>query len=323
MNLSELGEFGLIRRFSKSTPSHQNVIVGIGDDAAAVVVPREEKLLLLTCDPVIEGIHFDSTAKPFQIGWKAMARNLSDIAAMGGKPLYALVSAALPSSTSVSKAQEIYRGLSTLAKKYQVAIVGGDTSHTKRGIHITVTVVGEIDRSKMILRSGARIGDILCVTGTLGGSLSSGKHLHFEPRVAEAQFLCNFFRPSAMMDLSDGLASDLHRLAEKSHVGFEIWSDRLPLSNALKGKKSPFKKLMTHALKDGEDYELLFTISAQRLPSLQKAWRKKFRLKLTPIGRVQSQKAGIQLINRLTKKSTGEFPLTENDHFKTTKSSGC
>jgi thiamine-monophosphate kinase len=314
MQLSQLGEFGLIQKISRLSSLSKKVALGIGDDTAAVVGPDKGKYLLLTCDGVIENIHFFSGTPAYKIGWKAMARNLSDIAAMGGKPLYALVAASLPPSMTEKKALDIHRGLSAAAKRYGVAVIGGDTSRSRHGIHLTVTVVGEVDRTRMITRSGAHEGHVVCVTGSLGASIL-GKHLCFEPRVKEAQFLAKRFRPTSMMDLSDGLASDLQRLAEQSRVGFEIWADKIPISAGLRKQRFKKKQEIAHAFQDGEDYELLFTISPVVFSKLQKAWKKQFRLSLTQIGVVRPRNFGIRVLaNNLSSKPMA-LPKVRNDHF--------
>jgi thiamine-monophosphate kinase len=307
--LSQLGEFGLIRAISKGATSPKEVIVGIGDDTAVVSV-QSRNLLLLTCDPVIEGVHFTSSAKPFDIGWKAMARNLSDIAAMGGIPKYALVAASFPKTYKASKAFEIHRGLKAAAKKFDVTIIGGDTS-SDRHLHLTVTLIGEIQKKELVTRAGAKQGDLLCVTGKLGGSIF-GKHLSFTPRILEARFLAQNFKPTAMMDVSDGLASDLQRLSEQSKVGFEIWTDEIPVSEILKSKVKNKNEQIRRALSDGEDYELLFTISKKKFNELQRKWKHHFKLLLTPIGVVKDSRFGIKYISQ--RKNNLKVSV-KNDHF--------
>jgi len=316
MQLSDLGEFELIRRISRLCPSSSRVVLGIGDDTAAVLPGRKDHLILLTCDSVTEKIHFDSSATPYQIGWKAMARNLSDIAAMGGRPLYSLVAACFPRHIPLSKALGIQRGLAAAARRFGVAMIGGDTSRSSHGIHLTVCLVGEVRRSEMIRRSGARQGDILCVTGTLGAGLL-GKHLCFQPRLREAQFIARRFRPSAMMDLSDGLASDLHRMTGQSRVGFEILAEALPISHALRSRRFSRNREIHHALCDGEDYELLFTLSPKRFRLLQTAWAEKFRLKLTQIGIVRPRSFGIKMFENSKSRTIRPFPAPANDHLRT------
>jgi thiamine-monophosphate kinase len=228
--------------------------------------------LLFTCDPVVEGVHYRPGTPARQVGWKAMARNLSDIAAMGGQPRWAVVSLGLRPRTPVAWVEQLYAGLHAAARRFGCAIVGGDTTHVTKEPFVVVTLLGEVKRARVALRSGARVGDAVFVTGTLGGSLA-GKHLRFIPRLREAQWLVQHFRIQAMMDLSDGLASDLHRLAEASGVGFHIAGARVPCHGSL-----------WEALTDGEDYELLFTVRRHDAQALRKAWP--FRLRLTEIGGV-------------------------------------
>lgn len=311
MKLSRLGEFGLIRLISKKPTRSKSVVIGIGDDTAAIRT-EGKNLLLLTCDSCIEGVHFTRKTKPFSIGWKVMARNISDIAAMGGLPRFALIAASLPKSYPVRSALEINRGAVAAARKFGVNIVGGDTSHD-RHIHLTVTLIGEVRPAEMVLRKGAKPGDFICVTGTLGGSIH-GKHLHFNPRVVEGRFLASRFKPSAMMDLSDGLASDLCRLREQSNVGFEVWTENLPISPELKNKTKNRKSQMAHAITDGEDYELLFTINPKVFKSLSTAWKRKFNLKLTRIGVVKEKNFGIQFLKDAFTNERMSIKLT-NDHF--------
>jgi len=241
--IHDIGEFGLIRQLQKQIPR-------AGDDCA--VLPGGG---LLTCDPVIEGIHFAPGTSAYRVGWKAMARNLSDIAAMAGTPRYAVISLGLRKNTPVRYVTELYRGLRAVAVKFGCEIVGGDTAHITGSQFIVVTLLGHARRP--ILRSGAKPGDTVFVTGKLGGSLASGKHLTFTPRIREAQWLAKNFRIHAMMDISDGLASDLYRLIESSRVGFDISSTKIP------GK-------LPGALTDGEDFELLFTVSPRDAGKLRK-----------------------------------------------------
>jgi thiamine-monophosphate kinase len=254
----DIGEFGLIRQLAKRIPL-------AGDDCA--VLPGGG---LLTCDPVIEGIHFLPNTPARQVGWKAMARNLSDIAAMGGAARYAVVSLGLRPNTPVRWVRELYNGLHAAARRFGCAIAGGDTAHVRHEQFVVVTLLGHADRP--VLRSGAKVGDAVFVTGKLGGSLA-GKHLKFVPRIREAQWLVHHGRVHAMMDVSDGLASDLHRLVEASGVGFDIAGDRVPCNGTLPA-----------ALGDGEDFELLLTVAGQDAAKLKGSWP--FALRLTEIGRV-------------------------------------
>lgn len=252
----DLGEFGLIRQLAKTIPR-------AGDDCA--VLPGG---LLLTCDPVIEGIHFLPQTPARKVGWKAMARNLSDIAAMGGQPRYAVVSLGLRPTTTVRWVRELYAGLHAAARKFGCEIVGGDTAHTRNDQFVVVTLLGHADRP--VLRSGAKPGDIVFCSGKLGGSFRSGKHLRFTPRIREARWLVANVRVHAMMDISDGLASDLHRLVEASHVGFDIASAKIP--GRLPG-----------ALTDGEDFELLFTVAPREAGKLRRRFHEIGRVIPTPV----------------------------------------
>ncbi len=237
----DTGEFGLIRKLCARMPQ-------ASDDCAVLPGPRG-KFLLLTCDPVIENIHFLPATPPHRVGWKVMARNLSDIAAMSGRPKWAVVSLGLRPHTPVRYVQELYRGMRAVAGKFGCKIVGGDTAHVRHEQFVVVTLVGEVERHRLVLRRGARPGDAVFVTGTLGGSIH-GKHLTFTPRIKEARWLTRHFRIHAMLDISDGLASDLQRLVESGHVGFDICSKKIPANGSLRA-----------ALTDGEDFELLFTVS--------------------------------------------------------------
>ncbi len=241
--IRDIGEFGLIQQLQKQIPL-------AGDDCA--VLPGGG---LLTCDPVIENIHFLPDTPARQVGWKAMARNLSDIAAMGGQPQYAVVSLGLRPGTPVRWVRDLYAGLHAAARRFGCEIAGGDTAHVRHEQFVVVTLLGHADRP--VLRSGAKPGDVVFVTGELGGSFRSGKHLRFTPRIREARWLVEHVRVHAMIDVSDGLASDLRRLVEASHVGFNIASAKIP------GK-------LPGALTDGEDFELLFTVAPREADKVQR-----------------------------------------------------
>lgn len=215
----DLGEFGLIRELQGIIgPARGSVVLGIGDDCAVLRGDNPDRHLLYTCDPVVEGVHYRQTDPPRRVGWKAMARNLSDIAAMGGVPRWAVVSIGLRRKTGARWVKELYAGLRAAARKFGCQIVGGDTTHVKHEQFVVVALIGEVERSRMTLRGDAKIGDSVLVTGTLGGS-RRGKHLTFTPRLKEARWLVSNFPVHAMMDLSDGLSSDLQRLVEASGPG--------------------------------------------------------------------------------------------------------
>ncbi len=265
----DIGEFALIKKLCASIPR-------AGDDCA--VLPGN---LLLTCDPVVEGVHYLPATPARRVGWKAMARNLSDIAAMGGRPRWAVVSVGLRPATPVHWVKELYAGMHAVAGKFGCRIVGGDTTHVPHEQFVVVTMLGEAEHP--VLRSGAKIGDSVFVTGKLGGSLR-GRHLTFTPRVAESRWLTEHFRLHAMIDLSDGLASDIRHLVTPG-IGFEIYSAEIPATGSLRA-----------ALTDGEDFELLFTLDPRDVTALRHTW--KFRLPLTEIGRVVRAPGKITLIDR-------------------------
>lgn len=306
-NCSQLGEFELIARLTKNLPRDPSVVVGVGDDCAVLRSRDPNRYLLFKTDPVIEGTHFvfrsssktkNPPATPYQVGWKAMARNLSDIAAMGGLPKWALVSLGLPAKTSVKVVDEIDRGLNACASHFGAVIVGGDTSQTSDNLFVVVSLIGEVERNFLKLRSTARAGQIVFVTGTLGGSIL-GKHLTFTPRIEEARWLVQNFPIAAMIDVSDGLGGDLQRLCEMSRVGFDILADAVPISDAAQTlSRSDRRSPLEHALSDGEDFELLFTMNAKHADNLLRRWHRKFELPLTPIGIATKSARRIRLIER-------------------------
>lgn len=270
-SVRQLGEDNLIARICGDLPKPAHVLVGPGDDCA--VVGAGEELVLLKTDAVVAGIHFLHDEKSTRVGWKAVARVLSDFAAMGGEPGELLITLALAPEVSVDWVDGLYRGMSSCLEQHGGVIVGGETTSLPEGTPTMVSVAGKgrVARANLVTRSGGRPGDEIYVTGRLGGSIH-GKHLDFTPRLREAAWLVNNRRITAMMDLSDGLAKDLSRLAQMSGVGFELNRDSLPCSEG---------STLEQAIDDGEDYELLFTSS----DDLKPAWDEKFpELEITRIG---------------------------------------
>ncbi|MBI5199227.1 MAG: thiamine-phosphate kinase [Nitrospirae bacterium] len=292
MKLSEIGELGLIQRIKEGLPlPHEQVILGIGDDAAALRHPPGS-LVIITSDMFLEGIHFDRALfTKFQIGFKALSVNISDIAAMGGRPTAALISIGLPANISVKDVDSIFEGIEESAKEYGVSIIGGDTCRSRSGIILSIAVLGNVEEDLMVRRSRAKLGDAIFVTGTLGDSAMGleilksrlrvtghgsrsliEKHLLPKPRVEEGRIIAKNKWATSMIDISDGLASDLSHICDESAVGAEIYHDGIPISFELKEMADKLERdPLYYALRGGEDYELLFTVPMDRVEEVIKA----------------------------------------------------
>ena len=277
---NELALIDWIRQRAASAPSLQ---LGIGDDCA--VWQPSGSPLLFTTDVLMEEVDFrvDETT-PQLIGRKAMAVNLSDIAAMAGRPLAALVGVALPKLRGFEFAKQLHEGMQSLAAEFNVAIIGGDTNTWDGPLVISVTLIGEATERGPVRRSGAKPGDWLFVTGPLGGSIL-GHHLTFTPRVRESLELHRLVDLHAMIDLSDGLAADLHHLLDESGVGATLFEDSLPISDAA-CRMTDNRSSLEHALSDGEDFELLFAVSPSDWTKLLSATGN---ATATRIGEIESQ----------------------------------
>ncbi len=253
-------EFEYIEWIGRHVPPDSRVLLGIGDDTA-VIAPRGAGPYSFAADMLLDGVHFTSPPATAElIGRKALAVNLSDLAAMAAKPWAAVVSVAFPHGRPNDFIEGVHRGLQQLAGEFDMVIAGGDTNAWDGPLVINVAVLGEHDGKPPVTRGGAQPGDWLLVTGPLGGSLVSGRHLTFTPRIGEAQRLVQSADIHAMIDLSDGLASDLKHITHQSHVGAVIWADRVPVdSDATKGTTE--LPGWRHAIGDGEDFELLFAVS--------------------------------------------------------------
>ncbi len=311
MKVSELGEFGLIdllakmvyRAQDKQSPAWQKLIIGIGDDAAAW--HGDASTQLATVDSFIQDVHFSLDITPWkELGWKALAINLSDIAAMGGVPKYALVSLALPDYTEVDDVTALYQGMIELAQQFGVAIVGGDTSSSPL-VAINITVLGSArSQDKLLTRSGAKAGDKVAVTGYLGAAsagwemLTKGLQfdpeataylkrafLHPYPRIAEGQLLVDHGVKTAI-DISDGLVSDLNQICKVSQVSARIEVDRVPVQPTVKANFGD--RALELALSGGEDYELLFTTSTEVIDKI----KARAPCPITVIGEIVADKAG-------------------------------
>ncbi len=308
-------EFELISRLTRSLPSNKSVVVGPGDDCAVLDLGLPDRLVLFKTDAVVEGIHFPAGTAPEKIGHKALGRCLSDVAAMAGTPTAALVTLALPRNFEPVFVESIYAGLNALARRHDVAIVGGETTTNPERLLLSVALLGWVPRGKGVLRSGAEVGDAIFVTGELGGALA-GKHLAFEPRLSEARWLAQHVSLHAMLDLSDGLAGDLRHILKASRVGAELLATAIPISRearrAAKAEGSA-KPALLAALTDGEDFELLFTVAGREAVRLLDAWKKQFpTLPLNCIGKITAGE-GVTIRDK-----QGARPLTAHgyEHFK-------
>ena len=278
-------EFDLIEAIKRKIPRHLQGEIPIGDDAASLSLQSGKKTLLTT-DVIVEGVDFlFEKIRPEMAGRKALAINLSDFAAMGAEPTAFLVTLGISSALTKSWILRFYKGMMDLAKQYNVKCVGGDITRAK-DIFASIALIGEAKPEEIIRRAGARNGDWIAVTGVLGGSILK-HHYSFEPRIKEARFLTRRFRPTSMIDISDGLIQDLEHILKASGVSAEMDLDQIPISQAASGLKQ--------ALTDGEDFELLFTIPAHFKATLEKEWPRQFpKVRLSWIGRVRSGKTGIR-----------------------------
>lgn len=255
------GELAYIRWLRERTPTDPRVPIGPGDDAALIQLMSSGQALV-TIDMLMDGTDFHlSEVGAFRAGRKAMAVNLSDIAAMAGRPVAAFVSVALPRAGGQAIATELYRGMRSIADEFETALAGGDTNSWDGPLVISVTVIGEPTGRGPVRRSGARPGDWLFATGPLGGSIR-GKHLDFTPRVREAQRLHELVELHAMIDISDGLAADLAKLCAESGCGAVLKAESIPIADDAR-RMDDGKSALDHALGDGEDFELLFAVGAE------------------------------------------------------------
>lgn len=291
--LTDLGEFGLIDHIAEHFPaSNRNTLLGIGDDAAAIVAGDEQ--LLVSTDMLLEGVHFDLSFHPLKhLGYKSVAVNVSDICAMNGKPEQVLVNIAISNRFSLEAIEEFYAGVKLACEKYNIDLIGGDTSTSRSGFVISVTAMGRVNQADLVKRSGASESDLLVVTGDIGGAYMGLQILEREKRVflehpemqpdlepydyivgrqlrPEARLdVIDILKekgivPTSMIDVSDGIASEIHHLGKNSQVGFDIYEEKLPIDpqtvdTALQFQLNP----SIAALNGGEDYELLFTIKQQ------------------------------------------------------------
>jgi len=284
--LKDVGELEFIRYIARQIEGKGTALKGIGDDAAVVSI-NADYVMLFTADMLVEGVHFLRTQRACSIGHKAISCSLSDIAAMGATPKYALITLGLPKKLNFLFAKNIFRGILKTAKFFNVEIIGGDTVCSEK-IIIDVFVCGTAKQQNVILRSGAKYGDCIFVTGSLGNSQKT-KHLHFTPRVEEANFLTRNFKLNAMIDVSDGLICDLNHILKASKVGALLEESKIPLS------KNCF---LNDAYYTGEEFELLFTLPEKYSQQLISKWPFKRQVRLSCIGRIMPQKFGLKIKNK-------------------------
>jgi thiamine-monophosphate kinase len=293
MKLKDLGEFDLIKRIAGRVRLSGRVLKGIGDDAA-VLEYKKDGYLLFTSDMLVEGRHFHKSSGAYLVGKKSLSVNISDIAAMGGTPFCALISLGAPSSLDVGFVDDLYKGIRAAAKKFNVDLAGGDTVNSEK-IVINIALLGEVKKSNLVLRSGAKEGDDIFITGSIGGS-SKGGHLDFIPRLKEAGFLAGNFKINSMIDVSDGLLADLGHILKASGKGAFIYEKDIPVSK----KAEDFKSAMS----EGEDFELVFTLAKNKSAELMKIWP--FKTRLSKIGEIQKKGQGFFLIRKDGRKEKPE-----------------
>ncbi len=318
MLLKETGEFGLIGLISRLLPaSPPDVVVGIGDDVAVLKTSGPD-YLLATCDAQVEGVHFSRGAiSPYQLGRRAVAINVSDIAAMGGNPLWALVSLAIPETTEIGYIEELYRGMREQAGLAGAAIVGGNLSRVPSGFIIDITLLGQTAPERLVLRSGAKPGDAVLVTGFPGESRAGlelvrrpdldvsdrsrasalERHLTPQPRLKEGQVLARSGLVHAMVDVSDGVLADLGHICESSRVGAVLEVGKLPLSSAAAEISATCgDELSGWVLSGGEDYELLFSAEPAAVPRIQQLLADETGLRCSRIGTITGEAGSVRLV---------------------------
>ena len=316
MKLSDFSEIELIGRISRKIKLFsKDIIKGIGDDAA-VVNYNEQYYLLLTTDSLVENVHFSKFFTPEQIGMKAIEINVSDIAAMGGFPKYALVSLIIPRSTNVDFIDKLYDGMNKTAKKYRISIIGGNLSNGKE-ISVAIAMLGFVEKRNLCLRSNAKANDLIAVTGNLGASAiglqllkakmkgnSINHHLNPKSKLNAARLLAKY-GINAMEDISDGLSAEIRNICNESKTGAVIYKEKIPISkNTVIDSKKLNKDPYDLALYGGEDFELVFTINNGKLKKLDKI---KNKIKFTVVGKILPKKDGVYLLdkNKKTKLNHG------------------
>ena len=337
-------EFALIRalarRFARNT---SQLVQGIGDDAAVIAAPAP-RWWHVTTDLLAEGVHFDlRTASAESVGYRAAIANLSDIAAMGASPRYLLISLAAPRTFTPARIFELYEGLMQACRLHGVALIGGDTSSSRAGVFVSITLIGTTISGRALFRRGAHVGDSIYVTGTLGDSLAGlqlltnaksnrstlrpfaplrkphrdflvQRHLRPTARIGEGQWLNSARLATAAIDLSDGLSGDLRHICEESHVGAEIDLSAIPISPACSAyAESRHLRPVQLALTGGEDYELLFTAPPAKHSAIERQARA-HGSQITRIGRIRARRFGMQM--KTTDGTMRPIPMSSYEHFR-------
>ncbi len=304
MRLKDLGEFEIIEKIKRKARFNKGVFLGPGDDCA-VLEFDSKRFQLFTCDMIIEDVDFRLREDPYLIGRKAIGVSLSDIASSCGIPTHCLVSAGLSKNTGVKYFDRILKGMFDIAGEFKVNIVGGDLSSSRKLV-IDVSMLGLVEKNRIALRSGARKGDYIFMTGEFGDN-SSGKHFKFIPRIKEARFLAENFKVNSMIDISDGLIQDLRHILKSSSCGAFIYEDLLPLS--------PKARSLSSALTNGEEFELIFTLPRREGLKLIKKRIVNFSL----IGEITDRKFGFNLVEssgKIRKIGFDNLLLSGYSHFK-------
>lgn len=303
MKLSTIGEFKLIENLSKIIgKAHLPVIIGIGDDCA--VLNGKGTYQLITTDTLVENVHFklhNDKSEYSAIGKKAMAANISDIAAMGGWPTFAVVTIGAKKNTSVKAIEDIYRGMLSLAKKHKIQIVGGDTVSSPQGLIISITLLGEVEKQYLLTRSGAKVGDVILVTGKFGGGEAGN-------RLKEARLIAKSNLATSMIDSSDGLVRSAVEICRASKVGARIKPNLVPIAKGA---------TLEQALYGGEEYELVFTVPKAKASKLQSLLWKTARSKVTMVGEIVGKGKDGKMVGLIDGK--GKEIKLENggyEHFK-------
>ena len=300
--LGEIGEHEAIKRILPMLGNHTDLAVGAGDDCAVCRLNGTGSDQVFTTDPIIEGVHFLSMENPVRVGNKAVGRVLSDVAAMGACPQWILVNVVAPPELDFPYLEKIYQGMNAVCQKFGAIIIGGDVAQGPL-LELHVFGTGLLPAESALLRSGANVGDCILVTGPLGDSYSSGHHLDFVPKVEEGIFLRESGLVTSMMDLSDGLATDLRHMLKQSGVGAQ-----------LKGASIPTHGTVEQALFDGEDFELLLSASPEHTAQLRSDWNHHFGTELPLIGTMTPHSGRLELDGRVLASKAFEHFSSEKQH---------